>query len=125
MEKVKVPEKPNQIESSNQMDDSERKTIKESDIKDPTLSCETPIQKYPWYKNKLKLGLIIGIGTLVIVIAIIIAVVTLNKNKKINECVGNDCDPEEEEIKEEEEEEEVIVDIKYKKGEVNVYNDFI
>ena len=121
MEKVKVQEKPNQIESSNQMDDSERKTIKESDIKDPTLSNETPIQKSPWYKNKLKLGLIIGIGTLVIVIAIIIAVVTLNKNKKINDCVENNCVP----GPEEEEEEENIVDINYKKGEVNVYNDVI
>ena len=45
MKNNEITEKPNEIESSNQIDDSERKTIKDLYSKDPTLNNETPIKK--------------------------------------------------------------------------------
>ena len=45
MKNNEISEKPNEIESSNQIDDSERKTIKDLYSKDPTLNNEVKYEK--------------------------------------------------------------------------------
>ena len=136
MKNNEISEKPNEIESSNQIDDSERKTIKDLYSKDPTLNNEVKYEKNVWYKNKLKLGLIIGGVVLLIVTVIIIAVVA--SGGKCNSCSCDEkyCEPiqPQEPISEpaqnpdsdsDQDSDPYILHIDHKKGEVSVYDDVI
>ena len=132
MENNEIKEKPNDIQSSNQVDDSERKNINDYYSKDPTLNNETPIKKQRWYKNKLKLALIIGIPLLIIAIVIIIVVAiggggtectTCDCNKDF--CDNNNDDDNQNVIRDKDENDSLIINIEHKKGEVSIYNDVI
>ena len=122
--------------SSNELEEGEKNKMNDLLKKEQsvTLQSQTPKSnnEKPWYKNKLKLALIIGIPLLIIAIVIIIVVAiggggtectTCDCNKDF--CDNNNDDDNQNVIRDKDENDSLIINIEHKKGEVSIYNDVI
>ena len=113
---------------------------KESVTLQSTATPEKIKNNEPWYKNKLKLGIVITGVILVIAIAVVIGVVASKKKCKSCDCDQKYCEniidgddnnqnnnnnnPPNDDINPTNEEENTqVVNVNYKKNEVNIYND--